>query len=335
MSRCARVRRGGEQLLRMLRNILECTRGVCPRTGRAQRIVVWNASYYFVVASAGLPGTRYPPFTLSSMDMGGNPTAMEAVIRQQLHCLHLGFRLAPDCAERHAQRGNLARDKPCTDLAPFGAILCQRTPVGVRGARRGFRLAVGLPTKHGPQHMPFSQAERCSPSPWTRTSLARRRRWSGSRPSSSAHGTQVNLCPVELKRHLVLSSDRYDTYPETMWNKCVIKSGPMEIDQTTYAADETYEDECEEVQAVGQAKGKSKGKGRATGKDDKGTGKSSGKGKSMQEAAGDFPYKCHNCCEKRLKARKRARHNFHKFNAWARRAGVCRREVIWLRLRPW
>lgn len=114
----------------------------------------------------------------------------------------------------------------------------------------------------------------------------------------------MDMCPMELDRHLVPNSGRYVTYPK---GKAAVrdyleqmrdKSDPMEVGEMSDAADEVHEDGWEEVQAVARAHGKSEGNGKSAGKDGKGMGKSSGKGKTWQEDPDKFPYTCHNCGEK-------------------------------------
>lgn len=88
----------------------------------------------------------------------------------------------------------------------------------------------------------------------------------------------TDMCPIELERHLVLNSDRYDTYAKV---KSAIreytehmrhKSGPVEVDEIPQKADAKCDGEWEAVHGAGQAKGK----------------------RPLEEQRrGYFPYKCH------------------------------------------
>lgn len=81
-----------------------------------------------------------------------------------------------------------------------------------------------------------------------------------------------HVCQVDLEKHLVLNSDRHDTYPKIksavgdhVEHVCH-KSDPIEVDEMTYPADEDYEGEWA---AVGYAKSKSKGRGNLKNKEGK------------------------------------------------------------------
>lgn len=110
----------------------------------------------------------------------------------------------------------------------------------------------------------------------------------------------TDMCPTELERHLVLNSDRYDTYPkvkastrdyiEQMRHRSD-KSVPMDVGEMAYQVEDDPDGEWEEVQAL--PKGKGKGKGTGKDKNGKGANKGAGKGsqsKSWQEGPVYFPY---------------------------------------------
>lgn len=118
----------------------------------------------------------------------------------------------------------------------------------------------------------------------------------------------TGMCLVELERHLVLNSDRYDTYPMV---KSAIgdyveqmrhKSDPMEVGEIAHQGKGDHDTEWDELQAIACGKGKGKNKGKGKGKDAKGAGKNSSRSKSGDEDPDYFPYKRHNCGEKGHKA---------------------------------
>lgn len=81
----------------------------------------------------------------------------------------------------------------------------------------------------------------------------------------------------------MLNSDRHDTYPKVesatldYAEQLRHKSNPVGVGEIAYSADEEYDGEWEDIQAVGQAKGKGKGYGRGESKDAKGPGRTAAK----------------------------------------------------------
>lgn len=73
----------------------------------------------------------------------------------------------------------------------------------------------------------------------------------------------LDMCPVELERHPVRSSDRCDTYPMATRDyveQMRRKYDPMEIDEMAYPAEEEGNRSWEGVHATRCSKGKGKGK---------------------------------------------------------------------------
>lgn len=110
-----------------------------------------------------------------------------------------------------------------------------------------------------------------------------------------------DTCRVELGRHMVLNSDRSDTYPkvksatrdhmEQMWHK----SHPRDVDEMSRPQREKRDGGWEEMYAAGNSKGQ--GKGQITG-EGKGPSKGTGNGRTRkqrnQEDAEHSQYRCRN-----------------------------------------
>lgn len=81
----------------------------------------------------------------------------------------------------------------------------------------------------------------------------------------------MDVCTVDLERHLVLNFGRRDPYPKAKSaitdyvEQLCHKPDPMDIYDMMYPASEEHDGEWEYVQAIEYAKGKAKGAGRYTG----------------------------------------------------------------------
>lgn len=99
----------------------------------------------------------------------------------------------------------------------------------------------------------------------------------------------MDMFHVQLKRHLVLNSDRYDTYPKVQSairdyvERTRHKSDPTEVGEMAQQGEDDHDTEWDELQAIAYGEGRGKNKGKGKGKYANAAGKNTGTNKTGDE----------------------------------------------------